>query len=670
MIFREHQAQAQQVSRLLLVQFAVLLVALVAAVNLGLAGLYRLILPGTFGYPSFFFLTNTLIVTGFVLGGCWTETRRLREGGGARVAHWMQARLLVDPADLRERRLFNVADEMAAASGVPRPTIYLLEREDSINAFVAGWSADDAALVITRGALERLTRDELQSLVAHEYGHIREGDLRLNMRLISLVWGLSLLHGWGLMLMQSDDDRRPPSLFGVLVGGVFVAAGWLGWFAGRVLQAGVSRQRELLADACAVQFTRSNQGLGNTLRKILYQVEHGEDRMRHPQAQVLAAMLIHSPAVANLLATHPPLKERIRLLLGREMPALEATRFSDNPAQDPPTPTRPMGEPLPPQALASVLAASQQSTADLFDPKPFEAIAKSMPLHALQDRVPTPMASATAPAGPALDAEEMDARARLERLHGPGERQVALLSLMLEPGNTKEEKAWVQLVELDTAQAQAILRDVMSLSRASRMPVFELLLSRCAVAPKVERRSLLEAIRKLMSADGRVWPADRLRWLAMRHRLSSQSPPPALRDGPNSAAQDSLDHLGPLERHHIASFSAFLARLVPDSGPRAQVSDLGLDWFRAVLTRACPGTDLVCDQPDADALAHALWGLQELSWQLRPVLLRIWLEEAEARSVDGIPSAESADALRLAALLLNTPLPPGLASLYREFTPA
>jgi Zn-dependent protease with chaperone function len=657
MRFRQRQEQAQHTSRLLLWQFAGLLLGLVAAVNVALAALYRLVVPAAYDYPALFFATNTLIVVGFVLGGCWSETRRLQEGGGARVAHWMQARLLTDPADLREKRLFNVADEMALASGVPRPTLYLLEREDSINAFVAGWSSDDAVLVVTRGALERLTRDELQALVAHEFGHIREGDLRLNMRLISLVWGLSLLHGWGLMLARPLDERRAVGLPGLLVGGVFIAVGWLGWLAGRMLQAGVSRQRELLADACAVQFTRSAQGLGNVLRKILYQSEHGEDRMRHPQAQVLAAMLIHSPAVARLLATHPPLRERIRLLLGHEMPAIEAARFSDNPANDPVAPARPVS-PLPPQAVAAALAATRTAAA---------AAPRRVPLSALDARRLPPAAAATAAEGPALDDDELEARQRIELLHGPGERQVALLSLMLAPGNLKEEKAWSRLVALDPPQAQRILKDVQALGPASRLPVFELLLSRCVAAPRAERRELLEAVRDLMSADGRVWPADRLRWLAMRHRLAARTGSAVLGGTGADAVHTSFGGLDEMEHQHIAAFSAFLARIVPDADPQGRVSDLGRDWYRAVMARTSADADTACEPPDADGLAHALWGLQEMSWQLRPALLRIWLEEAEARSA-GRPEAAAADALRLAALLLNSPLPPSLATLYREFT--
>ncbi|MCH2242331.1 MAG: M48 family metalloprotease, partial [Aquabacterium sp.] len=299
MRFRQHQSDAQAASRRLLRWFGLLVAALVVAVNLALAGIYRLLLP-LLPLPAFFWATNTGVVLMLVIGGAWLETQRLRAGGGERVARWAGGRLLTDPRELAERRLLNVVDEMALASGQPRPAVYLLEREPGINAFVAGWTAETAALAVTRGALERLTRDELQGLVAHELGHIREGDLPLNMRLLALVWGLSLVHGLGVELTQPDEHGRHPPLapFGL----VLRALGWLGWLAGRLLQAAVSRQREYLADACAVQFTRSRDGLGNTLRKIWFLQRGPEGRLRSPHAEALAAMLLDDGARRRWLA--------------------------------------------------------------------------------------------------------------------------------------------------------------------------------------------------------------------------------------------------------------------------------------------------------------------------------------------------------------------------------
>jgi len=314
MRFRDQQDDARRATHKLLALFALLLFALIAAVNGLLLGVWwalGTLLAWRLPLPPFFVETNTAVVLLFVLGGAWVELSRLREGGGAHVALWAGGRLVGEPRDLGERRLLNVVDELAIASGLPRPAVYLLYREDAINAFAAGWSAGDAVVAVTQGALERLTRDELQGLVAHEFGHVHQGDLRLHMQLLGLVWGLSLVHGYGLRLLESDERGRR-SLPGLLVGPVFVVAGWLGWLAGQLLQAAVSRQRELLADASAVQFTRSRDGLGGVLRKVWHQAMQHEDRLVHAPARLMAAMLLQAPA--DWLATHPPLPERVRRL--------------------------------------------------------------------------------------------------------------------------------------------------------------------------------------------------------------------------------------------------------------------------------------------------------------------------------------------------------------------
>ncbi|MDE2078109.1 MAG: peptidase M48, partial [Burkholderiales bacterium] len=161
MRFRQHQEQAQAQTVRLFIWFAILLVALALSVNLLLALVYKLIMPLSIGYPALFFETNTAVVVLFVLGGAWVETQRLREGGGPRIAHWMGGREIIDPDDGLERRLINVVDEMAIASGQPVPRVFVLPREDAINAFVAGWDATDIVMCVTRGALDRLTRAEL-----------------------------------------------------------------------------------------------------------------------------------------------------------------------------------------------------------------------------------------------------------------------------------------------------------------------------------------------------------------------------------------------------------------------------------------------------------------------------------------------------------------------------
>jgi Zn-dependent protease with chaperone function len=245
----------------------------------------------------------------------------LRAGGGS-VARSIGGRP-VDPssADPDERRLVNVVEEMAIASGVPVPEVYVLDAEDGINAFAAGFSPDDAAVAVTRGCMTKLSRDELQGVVAHEFSHILNGDMRLNIHLIGLVFGLLVLSVVGQGLLRASvsgggsrrrngkDGAAPIAALGLIL----LAAGWIGVLFGRLLQSAVSRQREFLADASAVQFTRNPSGLAGALRKIA----GAGSRVNNEHSQDVAHLFFANgvrTSWAGLFATHPPLADRIRAL--------------------------------------------------------------------------------------------------------------------------------------------------------------------------------------------------------------------------------------------------------------------------------------------------------------------------------------------------------------------
>ncbi len=237
----------------------------------------------------------------FVLGGWWVESLQLRQGG-AHVAHMLGGREITAPRDLAERRLRNVVHEMTIASGLPMPRVFVLDREEAINAFASGWTAEDSAITVTHGALQRLTRDELQGVVAHEFGHIQSGDTRLNMRLIGMVFGLQMVYTLGQTLAQRNEHGQHSAL--ALLGWALMGAGSIGWLAGRLLKAAVSRQREFLADAHAVQFTRLPDGLGKALLKVAGQRTQGE-RMHHPQAELVSHLLCCRPTCGCAAAGWP-----------------------------------------------------------------------------------------------------------------------------------------------------------------------------------------------------------------------------------------------------------------------------------------------------------------------------------------------------------------------------
>ncbi|MDB5843353.1 MAG: peptidase Ste24p [Polaromonas sp.] len=325
MRFFEAQQQARVQTLRLLLLFGLAVVALVLAVNGALALTWRLVSPGWTGYPAYFFSVNTGMTLLFVLGGWWLETSVLG-GGGQALARQAGAREAWPASREAEQRLCNIVHELAIAASMRPPQAMVLPREDSINAFAAGWDEEDAIVAVTQGALDRLSRDELMGLLAHEFSHLREGDTRLNMQLAGMVYGLEMVFRLGQRMCESDDNGDRSFL--ALPGFAIMTTGSLGWLAGRALKAAVSRQREFLADARAVQFTRSKDGLGGVLRKVAGERARAGrwpgGRAHHLHPAVHHMLLVSAAAPAHWFASHPPLAERIRRIYGRPMPALSA----------------------------------------------------------------------------------------------------------------------------------------------------------------------------------------------------------------------------------------------------------------------------------------------------------------------------------------------------------
>ena len=262
----------------------------------------------------------------------------------------------------------------------------------------------------------------------------------------------------------------------------------------------------------------------------------------------------------------------------------------------------------------------------------------------------------------ASSGDERDALARLSRTHGPAGLSAAVLSLIVQwhtgaPASSALRAAW--LVETrDTPSAEALDADVALLSTASRLPCLEAMLQRVRLGSKDDRRSLLQATRRVMAARSPTPPIDRLLWLAMRRRLGER-PPHA--DSP--AARNELTDLPTPMREQIAVVTAHLSRLVP--GTESGVGGDGAAWYAAVMARLMPELpSAVPAWPDGDALAHALLEVQTLPWMLRPVLMRAWVDAAGHVGPRVGLSPTAADALRLVAGLLDSPLPPELARRY------
>ena len=271
-------------------------------------------------------LLPTALITGGIMGvGSMFKTMQL-SGGGAVVARDMGARQ-VDPhsTDTDEKRLINVVEEMAISSGVPVPQIWIMDSELGINAFAAGTEPGNAVVAVTRGCLQRLTRSELQGVIAHEFSHILNGDMKLNMRLMGLLFGIMMISMVGKSLFHTlrfvnvrGSSRNDKGGGGLVIALIVVAVGFMliggiGVFFGRMIQAAISRQREYLADASAVQFTRDSEGIAGALKKIGGQ-QYGSKIGAAKAAEASHLLFADGGMFSFGLATHPPLDVRINTL--------------------------------------------------------------------------------------------------------------------------------------------------------------------------------------------------------------------------------------------------------------------------------------------------------------------------------------------------------------------
>ena len=320
MNFFESQDIARRNTKLLLFLFFLAVLSLVVLTNLLVFALINFsdtarLSTGQFYYNLETFAAISLGVIVLIAIASLIRLAGLRSGGSA-VAEMMDGELLIDAGgDLNKKKLLNVVEEMAIASGTPVPPVYLI-RDQAINAFAAGYSPGDAVIGVTYGAIETLTRDELQGVVAHEFSHILNGDMRLNIRLMGVLYGILVLTVIGRVLTHSgafrSRSRGKSDARLAIVGLGLMVVGYLGQFFGNLIKAGVSRQREYLADASAVQFTRNPQGIADALKRI-----GGSNTgtvLSHPESEELSHAFFCEGVTfsfSRVMATHPPLQKRI-----------------------------------------------------------------------------------------------------------------------------------------------------------------------------------------------------------------------------------------------------------------------------------------------------------------------------------------------------------------------
>ncbi|HMN45535.1 MAG TPA: M48 family metallopeptidase [Povalibacter sp.] len=332
MNFFQRQTEARRMSRRLVALFVLAIVIVVAAVDFVLFTVLASVQPGSAGltfpnaqwlhaHPGIVIVT-TLSVVGVIGLSSLYKTVTLNGGGGVVARSLGGVRVSPDTTDPLQRRLLNVVEEMSIAAGVPMPEVYLLEQESGINAFAAGHNPANAAIAVTHGTLTTLNRAELQGVIAHEFSHILNGDMRLNVRLMGLIFGLLVIALIARTVLRFAPRGRGSKKGGgvafiLLAAAVVLVVGYIGLFFGRLIQAAVSRSRESLADASAVQFTRDPLGLRGALVKI--GAGEAGSRIGNPEAEEVAHMLF-APGVSRFFATHPALEERLKAIDPRFSP--------------------------------------------------------------------------------------------------------------------------------------------------------------------------------------------------------------------------------------------------------------------------------------------------------------------------------------------------------------
>ena len=321
MNFFDAQDRARRATSWLVIVYILATVQIVAGVTAIAAGAFLMVGETRQPADPAVLATVATLAALLIIGATIFRTSQLSSGGG-RVAVDMGGRLVTaDVNDPLIRRLRNVVEEIAIASGVPVPEIYVLENEIGINAFAAGFTPGDAAIAITRGTLDILDRDELQGVIAHEFSHILNGDMRLNIRMMGVLFGIMVLGSIGRMMLRSGhhtglgSSRRNKDAAAIMAIGVGLAVlGWVGVFAARLVKAAVSRQREFLADASAVQFTRQTDGIANALKKIGGYDSHSYIRSVDPEEVSHMLFAGGISRLTSMFATHPPLIDRIKAL--------------------------------------------------------------------------------------------------------------------------------------------------------------------------------------------------------------------------------------------------------------------------------------------------------------------------------------------------------------------
>jgi Zn-dependent protease with chaperone function len=611
MNFARQQEQAERAARRLTWLHAFATTAVVIGVDALATFAWNLLFGATLGTPYGFHAANICIVLTLVVGGAWIETTRLREDG-ALIARRLGAVPVDTLADPLHRRLQNLLEELAIAARIAVPRAFVLEDEPTINALTAGMDRNQAVVVVTRGALVRLTRDELQGVLAHEISHIVNGDVRLNTRLVGMNHGLQWVAHCGRLLLRhvGRHDESPRVLGGLLdlplavTGAVLTVVGAIGELAALAIQAGVGRQREYFADAQAVAFTRQRDGLGGALRKVaglsaaLAREEAAAGRAptdprraaarRHPYWQNVAhLLLVGRVGSGRWFETHPPLRERVRRLYGRVMTPIEPSELGDAERCEPD---------LPALSFAVSAGAAFDDGETAFVPRAVSA-GSSEPLEFAPPR-----------RDEAAISEASDRLVRATR--EPAGAAALVAALIARPG--RPAPVWDEGWMCAARRCEALRADVAAMPddvlRALRWPLMELAVARLQLLSRPSRESLLVTVRGIVEHDARLTLPEWTYLALLRLRLRLEPRRTALR---RSTLHEPIDARG------IRVLFALVAQC-------AQVSEARADRAANAAIRAHNLAPIggFAGALTLESLEQAMRGAAQLPPLERPLLVR------------------------------------------------
>ena len=642
MNFFEHQHQAHQESKKLLVLFFLAVVAIVVALNYVALGIWIATkggghLAAYHAYPTQYYGYVSALTLAVIAGGSLYQMAELRSGGDA-VAEMAGGRLL-DPnsKDRQERRLLNIVEEMSLASGIACPKVYVMDEEDAINAFAAGYHQNEAVVAVTRGTLTRLNRDELQGVIAHEFSHILNGDMRMNVKLIGVLFGIQMIASSGEILMDlvmrtrisrsRDDKGMSIQLAAFLVGLALFIVGYIGIFFGRLIKSAVSRQREFLADASAVQFTRNPDGIGGALKKIggLTKVNQCGSRIKNPRAEQLSHMFLGAAKpslLSGLFATHPPIGTRLERLYGRPVEFLKANEIEE--VEDVGE-VNEMAFGFAPQAQSAVQSEAQVQgrPAQGFDPQFGYAGTPSPSQHESAQTL-------SLPSQPIPD----DLRAAARDLNAA---QALVYAALLDQRDAQAYQIQLELLKVSAPQHCALATMFQEQLHGSfRIPLLDLATPTLRMLDVDQKKRLLQIVGKLINADQVVSETEFVLQTILDRRLNQYS---------GRAVAVRFDSLGEL-RQEVTLLVSMIAHTQGDKAlsafAHAQPSGMSLSAGDFVERSAI----------DYFQVRQALERVNQCAPLVKPFLIRALMKAA-----GDTPSSAASDLLRAICAAIDVPLP-------------